>query len=326
MLAATSATARQQLRHNGTRALHVVHDLAALRSLRADARKAGQTVAFVPTMGALHSGHLGLIDHARKHADLVVTSIFVNPAQFAPHEDLDRYPRTLPDDVRALTEHGVAHAVFAPSVATMYPRGISTHVDQQRGAFVAVEGLSHQLEGGVRPHFFRGVATVVTKLMNAVEPDVVVFGQKDAQQCCVVRAMLDDLLVNTRMIVAPTARDPIDHLALSSRNRYLTPEQRSVAPALAHGLLAAQDLFGRGTTDRAQLVQAVLDTIRASDPSGEKMVVEYVKLTSRNLEEVGSVKVGGDPESDRDVGAILSAAVRVGNTRLIDNVVLGCWL
>ncbi|KAI9190321.1 pantoate-beta-alanine ligase [Blastocladiella emersonii ATCC 22665] len=308
------------------RSVHIMHSLPELRAFRETARREGKTIGFVPTMGALHAGHLDLVGHARKHADIVVASIFVNPAQFAPHEDLDQYPRTLPDDVRALEEHGVATAVFAPSVATMYPRGITTHVDQQKGTFVSVAGMSHQMEGKVRPHFFRGVATVVTKLVNAVQPDTVVFGQKDAQQCCVVRAMLEDLLVNTRMVVAPTVRDQVDGLALSSRNRYLSPEHRSLAPALAAGLLAAQAKFEQGVSSRAELVAAVEDAIRTVDPAGQTLQLEYVSLATRDLVEVDEVKRGDNPDADKSVGAILSAAMRVESTRLIDNVVLGCWL
>ncbi|ORZ34694.1 Pantoate-beta-alanine ligase [Catenaria anguillulae PL171] len=308
---ATAAAARILARTSPRRSLHVLHSLADLRAYRSSLLAANQSLGFVPTMGALHAGHLDLVAHASKHASKVITSIFVNPAQFAPHEDLDQYPRTLANDIDQLKAQGVADAVWAPSVNDMYPRGISTHVREQRGTFVSVEGLSHQLEGSVRPHFFRGVATVVTKLVNAVQPDVVVFGQKDAQQCCVVRAMLEDLLVNTKMVVAPTVRDHADGLALSSRNRYLSPEERALAPALAAGLMSAQALFEReGVTSAQRLVDQVANIIREVDPSGEKIKVEYIKVTTRELDEVvGDIKVQGNPDSDKS-----------GGTRLIDNV------
>ncbi|KNE67180.1 pantoate-beta-alanine ligase [Allomyces macrogynus ATCC 38327] len=309
LAAATMSAAR--------RGLQVLHTVDEVRAVRRETRAKGQTLALVPTMGALHDGHLALMATAKQHADVVATSIFVNPAQFAPHEDLDQYPRTLPADVAALTEQGVVSAVFAPNAAEMYPSGITTNVAEQRGTFVSVAGLSHQLEGEIRPHFFRGVATVVAKLLGAVQPDVVVFGQKDAQQCVVVRRMITDLLLPITMIVAPTVREA-DGLAMSSRNRYLSPAERAVAPALSAGLLAAQTAFEQGEKRRDALLAIVDRDLRAVDTKGE-MKVEYVSIASAtDLAEVSS-EIGPD-------GAIMSAAVRLGSTRLIDNVLLGTRL
>ncbi|KAJ2580114.1 pantoate-beta-alanine ligase, partial [Coemansia sp. RSA 1836] len=254
----------------------VFHTVGEVRAWREGQRTLGSTVAFVPTMGALHAGHLQLITTAAAACDAVVVSIFVNPAQFAPHEDLATYPRTLPEDLAKLgTLNLPVIAVFAPTVSEMYPRGITTDRSLQRGTFVEVLGLSEMLEGGSRPHFFRGVATVVAKLLHIVGPDVAVFGQKDIQQCCVLRAMVRDLHFPLKLYVAPTVRDPEDGLALSSRNVYLTAEQRQRAPAFYRGLRRACDLFADGVVDREQL----LDAVRQEAALGE-LDIEYISLSS----------------------------------------------
>ncbi|KAJ3343442.1 pantothenate synthase, partial [Gonapodya sp. JEL0774] len=265
-----------------------------------------------------------------------------NPAQFAPHEDLSTYPRTLPSDIsllRSLTYRSLSvpapagldpdspcvHAVLAPPVSEMYPSGITTDVAAQQGTFVEVKGLSHQLEGSVRPHFFRGVATVVTKLLNAVSPDVAIFGQKDAQQCVVVRRMVRDLLLPTRVVVAPTTRDP-DGLAMSSRNAYLDDNERQVAPVLYRALRSAQGLYDAGETDAGLIVAHVSGLLRAeasrlaAQASPVHLALQYVAVSDpETLEEVDTV-VGTDRGGK---GAIVSAAVVLGRTRLIDNVAVG---
>ena len=268
----------------------------------------GQVHGFVPTMGALHFGHAHLVRQAKKHCDRVSVSIFVNPTQFGPTEDLDRYPRTLKQDLALLEEVG-ADAVFLPTLGEMYPRGSPN----ETGSFVTVEGLSHQLEGMVRPHFFRGVATVVAKLFNAVQPDVAFFGQKDIQQCCVIRAMVRDLLIPVEIKVCETQRDP-DGLAMSSRNRYLAEEERKLAPILYRALMAAQNRFHKhGTRDRAMLLNEVYEVLSPAI-SDQRIKLDYVSLASPDtLEEVTEVVQY----------AHLSAAIRVGGTRLIDNIILG---
>ncbi|KAJ2745425.1 pantoate-beta-alanine ligase [Coemansia sp. BCRC 34301] len=289
----------------------VFHTVEEVRAWRESQRALGNTVAFVPTMGALHAGHLHLVTTAAATCDQVMVSIFVNPAQFAPHEDLDTYPRTLPEDLAKLsTLNSRAIAVFAPTVSEMYPRGITTDRSLQRGTFVEVLGLSEILEGGTRPHFFRGVATVVAKLFHIVWPDVAVFGQKDIQQCCVLQAMVRDLHFPLRLRAAPTVRDPEDGLALSSRNVYLTAEQRQRAPAFYRGLRRACDLFAHGVVDREQLLDAVRQEAAKAD-----LDIEYISLSSPDdLSELQQVGSGG---------AILSGAWRMGTTRLIDNVLIG---
>ncbi|KAJ2156567.1 pantoate-beta-alanine ligase [Coemansia sp. RSA 552] len=299
-----------------TENVRVLHTVAEVREWRAQQRQQQRRVGYVPTMGALHEGHMTLVRAAAQECDSVIMSIFVNPAQFAPHEDLDRYPRSLSEDTLKfatlpLPREPVERVVFAPSVDEMYPRGISTHRAQQLGAFVEVVGLSEMLEGGTRPHFFRGVATVVAKLFNIIAPDYAFFGQKDVQQCCIVKAMVEDLHFPLRIKVVPTVRDPRDGLALSSRNIYLTREQRERAPAFYRGLRRAQKLFEeQGVVDRGQLLAAVREEAEA-----DGLAIEYINLSSPvDLSEVE--RVGSE-------GAVLSGAWCMGTTRLIDNILIG---
>ncbi|PIA14173.1 pantothenate synthetase [Coemansia reversa NRRL 1564] len=293
--------------------LPVLHTVAEVRAWRQTQRKENKSVGYVATMGALHAGHLSLVDAAAAQCDSVIVSIFVNPAQFAPHEDLDQYPRTLPEDVNKLAAACLPSCtcvVFAPSVTEMYPRGITTDRTQQRGTFVEVLGLSEMLEGGTRPHFFRGVATVVAKLFHIIMPDDAFFGQKDVQQCCVLRAMVQDLYFPLVLHVIPTVRDPEDGLALSSRNVYLSPEQRSRAPTFYRGLCRARDLFDSGVVSREKLISVVKE-----EAAKGGLDIEYISLSSpedlSELETVGSS------------GAVLSGAWRMGTTRLIDNILVG---
>ncbi|TPX60011.1 pantoate---beta-alanine ligase (AMP-forming) [Powellomyces hirtus] len=261
-------------------------------------------------MGALHAGHVSLAKLARQQCDKVVASIFVNPAQFAPTEDLAKYPRTQERDVEMLAEQGV-DVIFIPTVKEMYPAGIVLDVSDQRGTFVEVKGKSHQMEGSIRPHFFRGVATVVTKLFNIIQPTKAYFGQKDAQQCAVIRSMVRDLFVPTEIVVGETMREK-DGLAMSSRNRYLSPEERAIAPVLYKALSAGAAAFHeKGITRKDELVAIAKGIIETQDG----VHLEYLSLADPfSLEELDSIGSNG---------AILSGAVRVGKTRIIDNCLLG---
>lgn len=287
--------------------------LKTLDEIRAWRRKA-ENVGFVPTMGSLHEGHLELVKLAKTKCSCVIVSIFVNPSQFAPDEDLSKYPRDTEADLAKLK--GLADAVFLPPVELIYPSGITLDTSKQLGAFVEVVGKSHQMEGAIRPHFFRGVATVVTKLLNIVQPDFLILGQKDAQQCVVLKTLVSDLCFNVKVIVGPTQRDS-KGLALSSRNIYLDKKVReSKALALYHGLTEAEKLFSTGARDRLSILEAVSNSLN----SFTGVTLEYLSLVhpwTLKEEEVIS--------SD---GAILSGAIKVGDpaVRLIDNVLLGCTL
>lgn len=327
------------------------------RAWRAQATRDGKSVGFVATMGALHDGHLKLVKASLQENDYTVVSIFVNPAQFAPTEDLASYPRTLKSDISklaALYSHSSGsdrrvNVVFAPSVKDMYPNGFTQVVADQIGAFVEVKGLSHQMEGGSRPTFFRGVATVVTKLFHIVQPDNTYFGQKDIQQSVVLRRLVSDLVFShppspEHVRVIPTGRDPKDNLALSSRNAYLTPDSRQVAPVLYRALRKGQDVWEQSHwTDetKEQRIRKTLDNARAvvlqqakecmSDGKGVNLKLDYISLnhpkTLENLEQVSKEK--GIDAVDMSEGAILSGAALISQgkdgkvTRLIDNLLLG---
>ncbi len=252
---------------------------------------------------------------ARAKCDKVVVSIFVNPAQFAPTEDLATYPRTLESDLKKLEELGGVDAVLVPTVQDMYPNGIVLDVEKQQGAFVSVLGFSHQMEGAIRPHFFRGVATVVTKLFNIVQPDYAFFGQKDVQQCVVLKRMATDLLFPLKIVVGPTMREP-DGLAMSSRNTYLSPEQRNVATALRNGLIAAEAKYNSGDRSRKGVIEAAEHFIRQQE-AVTKGIVQYEYLSLADPDTLVEC------ETIDERGAILSGAIRVGKTRLIDNLLLG---
>ncbi|KZO92074.1 Pantoate-beta-alanine ligase [Calocera viscosa TUFC12733] len=325
-----------------------------MRAWRALARAQGKTVGFVPTMGALHDGHISLVRRSLQENDHTILSIFVNPTQFAPHEDLASYPRTLAGDLKLLTSISLptpdaAHteppsslppssadraapspprsvsAIFLPSVNTMYPSGVSQVQAQQRGTFVEVAGFSHQMEGRTRPTFFRGVATVCTKLFNAVEPDRAYFGQKDLQQALLLRRMCRDLLLShpapERLHIVPTAR-AADGLALSSRNAYLSPAERGYATTLQQALRAAQSVWLSSLGREASLSHAralVEDArVRASE-AGVTLKLDYVEMNDPESFDV--VPEETTPGDGRPV--ILSGALWVGRTRLIDNLILG---
>jgi pantoate--beta-alanine ligase len=271
-----------------------------VRQAVAAARAAGRRVALVPTMGYLHEGHLRLIDRAREEAEFVAVSIFVNPLQFGPSEDLARYPRDLPRDLELAFGRG-ADLVFAPGVAEMYPHG------EPRVTVVPDEEMAGRLCGASRPGHFRGVLTVVAKLFGVFAPDVAVFGQKDYQQATLIRRMVDDLDLAVSVQVAPTVRED-DGLAMSSRNTYLTPPDRARALALSAALRRAQALFAAGETDAHALKAAAWAAI-----SGEGMQPEYAEVVDgRTLE----------PAVRAVPGTVVAVAARVGKTRLIDNAIL----
>jgi len=281
--------------------VRTVRTVDEIRALSRSWKREGTRVGFVPTMGALHEGHLSLVRLVRSRCDRTVVSIFVNPLQFGPGEDFDRYPRDLDRD-RSLCEGAGVDAVWAPSPADLYPEGFATAVE--------VEGpLATSLCGGSRPGHFRGVATVVAKLLLAVEPDVAVFGQKDAQQVAVIRRMAADLALPCEIAVAPTVREP-DGLALSSRNAYLTPAERSQATCLKRGLDAASALFAAGQREPRHLLGAC----RAALESSPLARIDYLALVD------AATLVPVEPTLSRP--ALLAVAVFFGRTRLIDNALL----
>ncbi|RVD89530.1 uncharacterized protein DFL_000533 [Arthrobotrys flagrans] len=285
------------------------------------------TVGVVPTMGALHAGHISLARAAASENTHVVVTIFVNPAQFSPTEDLTSYPKTLEKDLKKLDElnsslpddvPGRVSAVFVPTVAEMYPAGIPLVRDQQVGTFVEVIPLSAKLEGGTRPHFFRGVATVCSKLFNITNPNKVYFGQKDAQQTVIIRRLLLDLQFDTELRVIPTEREK-DGLAMSSRNVYLKGRRREVAIVIYKALKAVEEMYENGEKRASVLLEKAREVV---GNAGSEVKLDYVSLNEPGLlEEVEVVEKGR--------GVILSAAMWVlpreegeGTVRLIDNLVL----
>jgi pantoate--beta-alanine ligase len=273
--------------------------IAEVRRALGHARARGENIGLVPTMGALHEGHLSLVRAAKHRCRCVVVSVFVNPAQFGPNEDLSRYPRTPEKDAELLAREG-ADVLFLPSVAEMYDPSPSVWVD--------VDALSERNEGRMRPGHFRGVATVVAKLFNIVQPDVAFFGQKDAAQLAVVRRMVRELRYPIEIAGCPIVREA-DGLAMSSRNVYLSPEERGQATALSRALLAAEEAFRHGTTDANTLSATVRQELSAAPFS-----VDYVEvLDPDTLLPVSEVK---GP-------TLLAIAARLGTTRLLDNIVLG---
>jgi pantoate--beta-alanine ligase len=272
---------------------------SALPDLRALRTALPGTFGLAPTMGALHEGHLALIRRARAECDHVGVSIFVNPAQFGPHEDLSKYPRPIERD-RELLESLRVDLVWTPTPDLVYPPGFQT--------WVTVDEVTRPLEGKARPGHFRGVTTVVAKLFNAFTPDRAYFGQKDAQQVVVIKQMARDLNFPLEIVVCPTVREP-DGLALSSRNAYLNPEERRAATVLYRALSAAQKEFEAGQRD-AEILRSILSSTLAAEPLARE---EYVSVA--------------DPETLTELetiehGALLSMAVRIGKTRLIDNFLL----
>lgn len=279
--------------------MKIVHSPQVMTAWSLRLKREGVTVGFVPTMGALHDGHRALIRAARLRCDALVVSIFVNPTQFGPTEDLTKYPRPLANDRRLCREEGV-DLCFEPSVAAMYPEGFQTTV--------AVPAIARRWEGEVRPHHFAGVATVVTKLFGMVRPDIALFGQKDYQQAALIRRLVKDLNMGVEIVARPTVREK-DGLAMSSRNVYLSPEQRTIATTLYESLRAGAEVIRKGTTD----VQAVRSAMAARIEQEPALTVDYLvvcdPLTLDQLPSVAS-------------RALLLGAIRLGSVRLIDNLVV----
>ena len=276
--------------------MKVVETIAEYRRLR---EALAEPIGFVPTMGHLHEGHLSLVRAAQARSASIVASIFVNPSQFAPSEDLAAYPRDLERDMSLLEAEGV-DLVFVPTAEEMYPEAFDS--------WVAVENLTKRLEGDERPTHFRGVATVVAKLFNIVRPQIVVFGQKDAQQALVIRRLIEDLDFDIELVVAPTVREP-DGLAMSSRNAYLSANERQAALALSRSLKHAESLYSCGERNAENLRHAMREILEAE----ALLQPIYVSIAdAETLEELEMV----------DQKAVVSLAARVGKARLIDNVVL----
>ena len=284
----------------GPMTLKTIVETAELEAFRLALFSAGKKLAFVPTMGALHEGHISLVKQARQTADAVIVSIFVNPTQFGPGEDFNRYPRTLTEDAKKLAEAG-CDAVFLPNIATIYPEGFQT--------WVRNEPLENQLCGASRPGHFRGVLTVVLKLFNLVRPELALFGKKDYQQWRLIEKMAADLNVPLKVIGSETVREP-DGLAMSSRNRYLNPEERAMAVAISRGLKAAVEKYKAGETNAATLTGIVAKEM-ASQPA---IKVEYLTI----CDQMSLAPVG---ESVKGPAVILLAA-QLGTLRLIDNMEL----
>ncbi len=278
--------------------MELVHALADLRAALAGWRGAGASVALVPTMGNLHEGHLRLVDRASEAGDRVVVSVFVNPTQFGPGEDFARYPRTLEADCAALRERA-ADLVFAPTVEEVYPEG------SEEATHVEVPGLSDDLCGAFRPGHFRGVATVVTKFFNMVQPDVAVFGTKDYQQLLVIRRLVRDLRLAVSIEAVETVREA-DGLAMSSRNAYLSPEDRARAPLIHSTLHATAERLRAGERDFAALQSAGLQRLRAAGMEPDYLAVRRAS------------DLGEPTATDRDL--VILAAARLSGARLIDNL------
>jgi len=280
--------------------MQLIESVSEMRQLVLKAKGEGKNIALVPTMGYLHAGHASLMHEGRKRCDLLVTSIFVNPTQFGAGEDLDKYPRDLERDKAIASAEGV-DIIFAPRAGEMYPHGYQTWVD--------VDTLTLPLCGASRPGHFRGVTTVVSKLFNIVQPDVALFGQKDYQQLAVIRQMVGDLNMPVTVIGMPIVREA-DGLAMSSRNAYLSPEERQKALCLSRALGAARSAFRTGERNIAALRQLVVETIET-----EKMpVIDYADF--RHGTTLQEVEI-----ADRQT--LLALAVKIGTTRLIDNCILG---
>ena len=263
-------------------------------------REQDRTIGLVPTMGALHEGHLSLVREARRMCDIVVVSVFVNPTQFAPGEDFEKYPRDLTKDTALLTDYNVDY-IFAPTPDEIYPKGFATYVN--------VEGLSEQLEGGSRPGHFRGVATIVTILLNTVRPDFAFFGQKDAQQALIIRRLVKDLAFDTEIALLPTVRED-SGLAISSRNLYLNPDEQQAAAVIHQALMRAKTAYKEGERSPGRLEILVRSTIEL-EPRAR---VDYVNVVdAETLEHL-------DKLDDRSI--LIAVAAYIGKTRLIDNTIL----
>ena len=280
--------------------MQTIQSVNEMQSHAIGLRSSGRLIGLVPTMGSLHEGHLQLVDIAKERADKVIVSIFVNPTQFGPSEDFAKYPRVLEADLEKCRERGV-DIVFAPSAEEIYPKGYSTYVDE--------ESLSSGLCGVSRPNHFRGVTTVCLKLFNITRPDIAVFGQKDAQQCAVIKKMIADLNVPTEVVVGPIHRDP-DGLATSSRNAYLTDTQREAALTISKSLFTAQKMVQDGIRSVDRVMAEIIHTLSLS----RRVRVIYVQIVDRETMEPMREVVPGK--------CIACVAAWVDQVRLIDNIAL----
>ena len=279
--------------------MQTVTRISEVRGEVANARKAGKTIGLVPTMGALHAGHISLIETAVKKCDYVVVSIFVNPTQFAPNEDLDKYPRDLERDIDLSAKAG-ADLVFAPTADEMYPEQNLTWVDTQE--------ITTRLCGQFRPAHFRGVTTVCAKLFNIAAPDIAYFGQKDAQQSVVIKKMAADLNMPLKIEVCPTVREK-SGLAISSRNQYLTEEEKHDALLIYKALKICDELTAQGETNCQKLIEEMKNTMAAS----KILTPQYIKIVNPNtLEDLTTIKAQ----------ALAAIAAKIGKTRLIDNIII----
>ena len=279
--------------------MKIIEDIIEMQRYVTQLRWEGKIIGFVPTMGALHKGHLSLMEHAKNESDHVVVSIFVNPAQFGPKEDYKEYPRDMEGDTEKIESVGV-DTLFIPYVSEIYPEGYRTYIE--------VKDLSDVMCGRARPGHLRGVATVVLKLFNIVKPHKAFFGQKDFQQTVIIKKMVEDLNSDVDVVVLPTVREE-DGLAMSSRNQYLGPEERKSATVLYRSLEEARLLFNKGERS-AELLRYTIIKIFKSEPS---VLLEYVAIVNpKTLEEV----------KEAEEGTVIALAARIGKTRLIDNIVL----
>ncbi len=279
--------------------MKVIDDIAGIRSYVSAIKARGETIGLVPTMGYLHDGHLNLMRMARKLSDHVVISIFVNPTQFGPNEDLDRYPRDFERDMMLASSVGV-ECIFHPRPEEIYPDGYAT--------YISVEGLSNVLCGVSRPTHFRGVATVVAKLFNIVEPDIAVFGEKDYQQLVIIKRMVDDLNMKVKVVSHPIVREK-DGLAMSSRNRYLSAQERKRATVLNRALKRAEQMFRQGERDVYRIKNILTDMIMQEHGCN----IDYIEVVDANsLSRLQTI----------ERRAVVALAVKIGKARLIDNIIL----
>ncbi len=282
--------------------MKILRTVAQITEFAKAAQQAGKVIGLVPTMGALHEGHLTLMRTAKAKCDVVIASVFVNPVQFGPNEDYDAYPRRFEEDCRKLESVGV-DAVFHPEPAEMYPEGYGTYVNVE-------SAFTGKLCGGQRPGHFRGVATVVTKLMNLSRAQEAFFGQKDAQQVLVIKRFVKDLNIQVNVNMVPIVREE-SGLARSSRNAYLSPEEKQAALVLSRSLKKVEEAYKNGETS----VEALKNIVRNEIAAEPMAVIDYVELYSFDeLKEISQVK----DES------LLAIAVKIGKTRLIDNIIIGC--
>jgi len=276
--------------------MKIIRSISKIKKELSRKKRKGLTIGLIPTMGYLHEGHASLVKRARQDNDLVVVSIFVNPAQFGPNEDYMEYPRNLREDAALCKNEGVDY-IFCPSVKAMYPKGYST--------YVKVKGLTENLCGKFRPTHFRGVTTVVAKLFNIADPDIAYFGHKDAQQAIVIKRMAEDLNMDVRIKVMPTVRER-DGLAMSSRNGYLSSDERRVAPTVYRALQLARDLIRLGDRDAANIRSEMRKML---SPVVSK--IDYISIVDpKDLKEIKTIKGG----------VLVAVAVWIGETRLIDNI------